>query len=281
MYHVFSENGILPKYLIQNHHEGIVGRDEFDAVQLEMTRRRALTGGTKKSAPTGRGKYSGKYALSNLLFCDECGTAYRRCVWTQNGQKRIVWRCGSRLDYGKKYCQKSPTLDEKPLQIAILNALNSVMDDCGILTQQLANAMKQELAPIPGETMSLGEIDRTLEDLGRQFDSLLKEASPSGSGTDYTEQFRMISTEMAEFKERKKRIEGIHRENEQLYQRVRTVSEALEEVPVEITVWDERLIYQRLEKVTVLSQSRIRITFQDGTEVESDIEKAEKMRIAV
>lgn len=76
-------------------------------------------------------------------------------------------------------------------------------------------------------------------------------------------------------------IEGIHRENEQLYQRVRTVSGALEEVPTEMTDWDERLIYQLLERVMALSQSRIRVTFQDGSEVESDIEKAEKMRIAV
>lgn len=83
----------------------------------------------------------------------------------------------------------------------ILAAVNSTMDGRDVLTQQLMSTMRLELAPIPGETMSLGEIDRTLENLGRQFDSLLQEASPSGSGTDYTEQFRMISTLMAEVDE--------------------------------------------------------------------------------
>lgn len=276
---VIPNNGILPKYLIQNHHEGIISREEFDAAQLETARRRAQTGSTKRSAPTGRGKYSGKYALSNLLFCGECGTVYRRCVWTQHGQKRIVWRCGSRLDYGKKYCQKSPTLDEEPLQMTVLAAVNSTMDDRGILIRQLMSAMKQELAPIPGETMSLGEIDRALEDMGRQFDSLLKEASPQGSSADFTERFRMVSTTMADLKERKKRIEGIYREKEQIYQRTRTASEALDEISTEITEWDESLIYQLLEKVTVLSQNRIRVTFRDGMEVERDIEKREKRRI--
>ena len=81
--------------------------------------------GTAGPASSGLGRYSGKYALSGLLFCGECGTAYRRVVWTQHGEKRTVWRCCSRLDYGKKYCEHSPTLDEAPLQQAILNAVNA------------------------------------------------------------------------------------------------------------------------------------------------------------
>ena len=44
------------------------------------------------------------YALSERVFCGECGTRYRRCTWVNNGKKHIVWRCVSRIDYGKKYC---------------------------------------------------------------------------------------------------------------------------------------------------------------------------------
>ena len=124
---VIKNTGQLPMYLIQNHHEAIIPRERFDAVQIELARRRAQTGGTKKSAPTGMSRYSGKYALSGLLFCGECGTAYRRVVWTQHGEKRAVWRCSSRLDYGKKYCKESPTLDESPLQQAVLAAINASM----------------------------------------------------------------------------------------------------------------------------------------------------------
>ena len=141
-------------YLIQNHHEAIIPRERFDAVQMELARRRAQTGGTKKSAPTGMSRYSGKYALSGLLFCGECGTAYRRVVWTQHGEKRAVWRCSSRLDYGKKYCKESPTLDETPLQQAVLAAINASMSGRKVLADQLVDAMEQELAPVPGESMS-------------------------------------------------------------------------------------------------------------------------------
>ena len=191
---VIRNTGQLPMYLIQNHHEAIIPRERFDAVQMELARRRAQTGGTKKSAPTGMSRYSGKYALSGLLFCGECGTAYRRVVWTQHGEKRAVWRCSSRLDYGKKYCKESSTLDEAPLQQAVLAAINASMSGRKVLADQLVDAMEQELAPVPGESMSLGDIDRAVTELGKQFDMLLAEAA-NGDVDEYAERFRAISTQ--------------------------------------------------------------------------------------
>ena len=188
---VIRNTGQLPMYLIQNHHEAIIPRERFDAVQMELARRRAQTGGTKKSAPTGMSRYSGKYALSGLLFCGECGTAYRRVVWTQHGEKRAVWRCSSRLDYGKKYCKESPTLDEAPLQQAVLAAINASMSGRKVLADQLVDAMEQELAPIPGESMSLGDIDRAVTELGKQFDMLLAEAA-NGDVDEYAEARRNL-----------------------------------------------------------------------------------------
>ncbi|MGN0491522.1 recombinase zinc beta ribbon domain-containing protein [Ruminococcus sp.] len=39
--------------------------------------------------------------MTELLVCGECKTPYRRCTWTKNGTKKIMWRCINRLDYGK------------------------------------------------------------------------------------------------------------------------------------------------------------------------------------
>lgn len=268
---VIKNTGQLTKYLIQDHHPAIVSREEFEATQVEMARRRAFRGLTRKTAPAGMGKYSGKYALSNIVFCEECGTVYRRCVWTQKGQKRAVWRCGNRLDYGKKFCQKSPTIDEEPLQQAILRAVNMVMEDRDTLESRLTNALAAELLPMPGETMSIADIDRSLESLGKEFDSLLSEAS--AGGMDCIEKFSAISQRMAEMKERKKRIEGIYRENDQVRQRISTISVMLRDISEEVTVWDEGTIHQMLEKVTILSGNRIRVTFRGGAEVEQEVDQ--------
>ena len=234
---VIPNTGQLDKVLIQDHHEAIVSHELFDAVQLELARRKAREGGTRRSTPTGLRKYSGKYALSNLLFCGECGTAYRRCIWTQHGEKRPVWRCVSRLSYGKKYCLHSPTLDEEPLQ------------------------------------KSLADVERALEDLGRQFDSLLKEAASPERQEEYTERFRAVSTSMAEFKNRRERLKAIYQENEKASQQLQAISAALEGSSADITEWDESTVYQLLEKVTVLSKDRIRVTFRGSLEIEQNIKE--------
>ena len=118
---VIKNTGQLPMYLIENHHEGIVSREKYNAVQAEMARRKAAKSPSKR-ASTGLSAYTSRYALSDRLVCGECGTLYRRCTWTRPDGKRVVWRCVSRLDYGKKYCHSSPTLDEVPLQQAIIAA---------------------------------------------------------------------------------------------------------------------------------------------------------------
>lgn len=275
---VVKNTGQRPKYLIQNHHDAIIPREQFDAVQFEMARRRAQTDRSRKSVPTGAGKYSGKYALSGLLFCGECGTAYRRVVWTQHGEKRAVWRCTSRLDYGKKYCKNSPTLDEEPLQQAVLAAINASMSDYGVLTAQLTDAMEQELAPIPGESMSLGDIDRAIAELGKQFDHLLLEATGAGDAEEYAERFRAISTAMEELKRRKANIQNIRQEQEQVTRRVQAATATLDGLSAELTQWDDNVVYQMLEKVTVLSREMIRVTLRNGVEIEQTVEQPKRRK---
>ena len=269
--------GQLAKVLIQNNHEAIISHEIFDAVQLELARRRAQDGRSRKSAPTGRGKFSGKYALSGLLFCGECGTAYRRVVWTQHGEKRAVWRCSSRLDYGKKYCKESPTLDESPLQQAVLAAINASISGCKVLADQLVDAMEQELAPIPGENMSLGDIDRAVTELGKQFDTLLAEAA-NGDADEYAERFRTISTTMEELKRRKAAILGIRQEQEQISRRIHAAASAMTAATVGITEWDDGVVYQMLEKVTVLTGNRIKVTFRNGVEIEQTVDQPKRRK---
>ena len=273
---VIRNTGQLPMYLIQNHHEAIIPRERFDAVQME-SRRRAQTGGTKKSALTGMSRYSGKYALSGLLFCGECGTTYRRVVWTQHGEKRAVWRCSSRLDYGKKYCKESPTLDEAPLQQAVLAAINASMSGRKVLADQLVDAMEQELAPVPGESMSLGDIDRAVTELGKQFDMLLAGAA-NGDPDEYAERFRAISTTMEELKRRKAAILSIRQEQEQIGRRIHAAASAMTAVTMGITEWDDGVVYQMLEKVTVLAGNRIKVTFRNGVEIEQVVDQPKRRK---
>ena len=182
---VIKNTGQLPMYLIENHHEGIVSREKYNAVQAEMVRRKAAKSPSKRAA-TGLAAYTSRYALSGRLVCGECGTLYRRCTWTHPDGKRVVWRCVSRLDYGKKYCHSSPTMDEAPLQQAIIAALNTVLPDLDGRIRQITEALEAEVIPFPGGGMSLGDIERRLAELEVRFQRLLENAVPHIAEWDET-----------------------------------------------------------------------------------------------
>ena len=71
-------------------------------------------------------------------------------------------------------------------------------------------------------------------------------------------------------------VEKLHHENEQVYRRVKAAEAALSETASWITEWKEDVLYQLLEKVTVLNEARIKVTFRSGVEIEQVVEKVER-----
>ena len=268
---VIRNTGQLPMYLVQNHHEGIVERKTFDAVQAEMARRSAGKSPSKKNAPTGMTSYASKYALSERLVCGECGTLYRRCTWSKQGRKRIVWRCVSRLDYGTKYCHNSPTLDEEPLQKAILAAINSVMSQKSTLIRQITSAMEMELAPVPGESMSLADIERRLGELNDQTRELVAESARAEDASACTAQLRAVMNEAAVLKEKRALIEEQRQSNAQAVRRIEDAAAAMAQASTHISEWDEALIRQLVDTVKVNSAEKITVFLRGGVQVEQDM----------
>lgn len=123
---VRANNGKRPKYYVENSHPAIIDSATFGRVQEELARRSGKHKVKQVGTKTEQGKYSSKYALTELLICGECKTPYRRCTWTASGKKKIVWRCINRLDYGKKYCHNSPSIEESVLQKAIMEAIMKI-----------------------------------------------------------------------------------------------------------------------------------------------------------
>ena len=269
---VKKNTGQLPMYLVQNHHEGIISRETFDAAQAELARRSAGKSPSKKNAPTGRSRYSSKYALSDRLYCGECGTRYQRCTWrNRDGSKRIVWRCVSRVDYGSKYCHDSPTLDEEPLHRAILAAINSVVKDKDNIVYNLKSAMEKELAPVAGQQLSLSEIDSQLEQLNIEFSKALAEASESGDQAAYSDRFREIMQKQTALKVQRDEIQGMLAESGKAAAHIEQCRQAAETTPSAISEWDEALIRQVVESVTAETGSEIIVALKSGASIHQEL----------
>ena len=155
-----KNTGEAPMYYVQNNHPAIIDRVTFNKVQEELARRKTKTPGSAKSSITSTGKYS-RYALTDVLICGNCGTRYRRVTWSRNGTKRIVWRCISRLDYGKKYCSDSPTIMEDKLQEAIVRAVNKFNKQDNATYKALMRATISEALGLNGEPEEVDMLERS------------------------------------------------------------------------------------------------------------------------
>ena len=183
----------------------------------------------------------------------------------------MVWRCVSRLDYGTKYCHNSPTLDEEPLQRSILAAINSVMSQKSTLIRQITSAMEVELAPVPGESMSLAAIEQRLDELNSLTRELVAEAARIKDAEAYTTQLREIMNEAAELKEKRAYIEEQRQNNAQAVQRIEDAVAAMEQAPCHICEWDEALIRQLVDTVKVHSAKKITVYLRGGVQVDQDM----------
>lgn len=267
---IVKNTGQLPMVLVQNNHPAIVSRETYQAVQAELARRNAGRSPSQKSAPTGRSCYASKYALSERLVCGECGTLYRRCSWKGNEKPRIVWRCVSRLDYGKKYCHNSPTMDEELLQQAILEAINSAASSRETLTVKMTDAIVAEMTTLTSSGMTLGEIQQRLEALDREFDNLL---SQTESVEENAARFKVLSDEMTSLKAQREKIAAQLRKNGAAGERVQNAVMAVKRMNHQLTKWDETLIRQLVHTVKVISTSHIQVCLMDGTVIEQEVRK--------
>ena len=265
---VVKNTGQLPMYLIQNNHPAIVSREVYQAVQAEKARRSATASPSTKTSSTGRTCYASKFALSERLVCGECGTLYRRCTWKRNGKTRILLRCVSRLDYGTKYCHQSPTMDEEPLQRAILAAISSVMAPKEKINGLITDAALEETGKLPNSAMTLGDINRKLEKLEAEFDTLFNQ---SGSIDKNVVRFSQIANEMASLKEQREKISAQLRNNEAAQEHVHTIAAVLDQEDHHLTRWDEEMIRQLVHTVKVISADHIRVYLNDGAEIEQEV----------
>ena len=268
---VIKNVGQLPMYLIENHHEGIVSRETYQAVQAEFARRGSRRSPNKRAAATGLSSYTSRYALSDRLVCGECGTLYRRCTWVRKGGKKIVWRCSSRLDYGSRYCKHSPTMEEGALQRAIMAAVNSMMEDKTRLVAVISDAIRSGLAPDATGFLTAAAIDEELTRLDQEFQELLQYAAENGGYMDYAEKFKAISERMGALREQKALILEAQQADLAVNGRIQQAEELLNSASPEITEWDEELIRQAVETVKVLSDHEILVCLRGGIEIRQEV----------
>lgn len=91
--------GEIETVLIKNHHEPIISRDCFEAVQRELERRKPSQSAVKA--------FANRYALSGKIVCGECGAGFvRRQKKRKDGTMNVKWVCAESLKNGGRRKEK-------------------------------------------------------------------------------------------------------------------------------------------------------------------------------
>lgn len=121
-----ENDGDVPQYYVENSHPAIIDKDTWEAVQLEMERRRAYAenhGIQKVDYATDDNPFAGR------IICGNRGGAYGRKVWNSTDERlrRIIWRCNNKyVTKGEKGCG-SRHIDDQLLYVAFNIAMSLLL----------------------------------------------------------------------------------------------------------------------------------------------------------
>ena len=247
--------GELPQYYVENHHEGIIDREVWDIVQMEVKRR-------KEMGP----KYSGISIFSTRIKCGECGCWYGSKVWHSTDKyRRTIWQCNGK--YKKRIKCSSPALTEDQIKEVFMDALAELADDKDEVIGALDETRRTYF-----ETESL---ESRIEEIVQERETVV--ALIKAENDDNARAVRDQEKKGARIDRLLKRIEKLDEEHaaieEQIQQRAagdaetRIFIKTLKAIEGTVTEFDDVLWTVLLDSITVYSPEDIRVRFKGGREV--------------
>lgn len=272
-----KNDGIVPQYYIEDNHEAIIPKELFYKVQEERARRSSInkTAVTRKNnkMKKTRSKYSSKYALTEILICEECGHPYRRQVWSKYGQKSAVWRCENRLKNGSKSsCKHSPTLKEEQVHDAIMKAINNVVEDTG----DFIGAFRENVIRIIGSHSTKeipSEYDEKIDLLQKEMLGLIEENAKLGAVTeDFDDEYKRISEEINQLKKAKLSLIQEKKQAHRYEERLDEIESTIKTVRPQVREFDEDLVRRLIDTIKVNRRERLEIQFESGIVIEQMVD---------
>ncbi len=247
--------GEVPQYYVENSHPAIIEPDEWDHVQYEFARRKAL----------GR-TYSGKSSLAAKLVCEDCGGFFGSKVWHSTDKyRRTIWQCNSKFS-NEERCG-TPTLDTEAVQRMFITAYNQLMQKRSEIVSD-CESMRKLLTDF---TSLDAEIERQMEEtqvVAELVKGAVKEnASTAQSQEAYLKKYESLT---ARYETAAKELERLQVERTRLSQQDKAMSlfiRTLKRQPERMDAWDDTIWMVMVEKGIVHKDGNITFIFYNGTEI--------------
>ena len=248
--------GEVPQYYIENSHEAIIDPLEWDAVQDEVKRRKAI----------GRA-YSSKSIFGAKLKCGDCGGWFGVKTWHSTDRYRTsIWQCNCKFDKGKDRC-KTPHLTEEEIEARFIAAYNSMLTDKSAYLLGCETAREF--------LMDTTALDTEMEELLRELDviaGLIRKCIDENSATaqDQTEYTSRYNAYVDRYEKAKARYDSLAANRQDKLAGAKAVERfmaVLDERDDPLTEFDRHLWIMTVDYATVHRDGTITFRFYDGTEI--------------
>lgn len=250
-----DNEGEVPQYYVQNSHPAIIEPDEFDAVQVEIDRRKNLGRPSACQSP-----------LSTKLVCGDCGGFYGSKVWGSNTKyRRVIWRCNEKYK-GDAKCS-TPHVTEEEVKQKFLEAFNSILEyreemiaNCRLAQETLCDCyfIDTEIGELHREIEVVAELSRKA--IYENAHTAIDQDEWYGRNNGYLERHRKATERVADLEDLKLEKQSKNKTLESFIRNLEACSDTLKE-------FDERLWMIAIDKVVVMQDGRLAFNFKDGTEI--------------
>lgn len=212
--------GEVETVTIRNHHEPIIPRECFEAVQRELERRKPSQNTVKA--------FANRYALSGKIVCGECSAGFvRRQKKRKDDAMHVKWVCAESQKNGGKHKEKDRT--------AVGCTTNSIND----------RDIKEILQRVVTDTMS----SRTniINTLLQTVESVVKSVSDNDNRSHF-------QSEIAKCEDKKRKLLDMCLNG---YIEAKEYREACDDLSIQITDLEQKLIKEQSNRQMIADREKI------------------------
>ena len=244
--------GEIPQYYVEGHHEAIISKETFEAVQADLKRRKSI------------GKYSGVGVFSSIIKCGECGGWYGAKVWHSNDKyRRVVYECNQKY---KKRCH-CPHLTEDEIKSRFIRAVNELISEKDELLENTRVMMERFC-----NTTDLEEQQQTVQDemeaiISKIQNGISRNSLVAQDQEAYNREYNRLVEKHELMKSRYDEITEQIENKKTQRERFRWFILTMEKQSQPIGEFDKALWSNLMDYVTVYSKKDIRFTFKNGIDI--------------
>ena len=243
-----QNRGELDQYLMQDHHEAIISREEFELANAVLKQR-----GREKGNGHDTGRYQNRYGFSGRICCEECGGKYKRRMHYKPSGQYVAWTCVNHLK-DKESCSQKYITDDA-LKLAFVTMMNKLVFGHQLVLRPLLQSLRG--LNDQSRLLKIEELETAIEK-NREQKQVLTNLMASG----YLEPalFNKESNELAA------EAEALRQEKDGLMRSVNGDMVKIEELQrllrftskgTMMTEFDDEIFLSFVERITVLSRKEV------------------------